>query len=51
MALYYDEEFNPAEVDLEAAWPVNDEELVNNILPAGEAVAVMRRRGSCDPDL
>ncbi|KUK64377.1 MAG: Transcriptional regulator, MerR family [Desulfotomaculum sp. 46_80] len=39
--LYYNEEFNPDEVDLEVAWPVSDKSLANNILPAGEAAAVM----------
>lgn len=41
VVLYYDEEFNMDEVDVEAAWPVNDKSLVNNTLPAGEAATVM----------
>jgi len=41
VALYYDEEFNMNEVDVEAAWPVNDKSLVNNTLPAGKTASVM----------
>ncbi len=31
---FYEESFNPERVDVEAAWPVADPDLANNILPA-----------------
>ena len=32
--IYYDEDFNPQEVDVEVAWPVDDPALANNTMPA-----------------
>lgn len=39
--LYYDEEFNPAKVDVEVAWPVPDGNLVTRVLPAVRAATCM----------
>lgn len=41
IVLYYDEEFNPDKVDVEVAWPVNDDTLATGTLPAVRAAATM----------
>lgn len=49
--LYYDEEFNPEEMDMEAAWPVLDENLANKTLPPIQAATCMHvgpYDGLCD---
>jgi DNA-binding transcriptional MerR regulator len=39
--IYHDEEFNPARVDVEAAWPVSDPAVATGTLPSCRAAAVM----------
>ncbi|SFR16019.1 MerR family transcriptional regulator [Desulfoscipio geothermicus] len=41
IVLYYDDEFNPAQVDVEVAWPVNDDALATGTLAAVKAAVTM----------
>lgn len=41
IALYYDEEFNPNQVDVEVAWPVSDPRAANNSLPPIKAATCL----------